>query len=421
MALEKEDNGIPEGNVDTAEVEAGFLLLMTWLYSRPDFNPGMMKEPEVQEFVDKTAEVLNKAIDVSLKEVPMPDISVQRLKESNYVFSGIKTFHELNEAFLSLTDESGNIKPFEQFLNDVQKVNESYNRHYLKAVYNFAQSSARMAAKWQRFWNDEDRERYLLQYRTMGDKRVRDSHRLMHNITLPITSKFWDWYFPPNGWNCRCNVVQVRRGKYAESNKHEAMNLGSQATAGKHQEMFRFNPGKRMTTFPAYNAYTISKCQNCKENGTLKLAAKIPDNELCAACRVVREMRKNETRLLEIKQAKKDLVDWYKKNLPSVKVGKFEARRFEVEREDHVVVINKGFYNEVIAHYKNDPNYAERLKLSEQAHEWMKEATFKRVELSEHHPDAKFDVYEYIHEGVAYELKCKQNRDGYYLYYMKRK
>lgn len=425
--LEKEDNGTQDAdtsadaNPDTAEVEAAFLLLMKWLHRQPSFSPESMKEPEVQEFVKKTAEVLNRALDVSLKEVPLTDISVQRLKESNYVFSGIKTFHELNEAFPSLTDSEGNLKPFEHFLNDVQEVNENYNRHYLSAEYHFAQASAQMAAKWLSFQNDPDRDRYLLQYRTAADERVRKSHRLLHNITLPVTSRFWDWYFPPNGWRCRCNVVQVRRGKYLESNEQEAMNLGSQATAGKHQEMFRFNPGKQMATFPAYNAYTISKCQNCKENGTLKLAAKIPDNELCAACRVVREMRKNEIRILEIKEAQKDLVDWYKKNLPSVKVGKFEAKRFEVEREGHRVIINKSFYNEVIAHYKNDPYYKERLELSRQAHEWIKDAVFKRVEASEHHPDAQFDVYEYEHGGVTFEMKCKQNRDGYYLYYMKRK
>lgn len=316
--LEKEEDGTQEedtnadANPDTAEVEAAFLLLMKWLHRQPSFSPESMREPEVQEFVKKTAEVLNRAVDVSLEEIPLEDISVQRLKESNYVFSGIKTFHELNEAFPSLTNGEGNLKPFEHFLNDVQKVNENYNRHYLSAEYHFARASAQMAAKWQSFQNDPDRDRYLLQYRTAADGRVRKSHRLLHNITLPVTSRFWDWYFPPNGWRCRCNVVQVRRGKYPETGEQEAMNLGSQATAGKHQEMFRFNPGKQMATFPACNAYTISKCQNCKENGTLELAAKIPDNELCAACRVVREMAKRQN---ELKGQREEIRQWAKENL----------------------------------------------------------------------------------------------------------
>ena len=128
-----------------------------------------------------------------------------------------------------------------------------------------------------------------------GDARVRRTHQKLHGITLPITSKFWDKYFPPNGWNCRCTVVQVRKDKYPLSDETQAMNLGSQATAGKHQEMFMYNPGKKMTTFPAYNAYTRKACINCKEGGSVKLA-KVPDNELCQACRILWEIRRQEQR-----------------------------------------------------------------------------------------------------------------------------
>ena len=86
--------------------------------------------------------------------------------------------------------------------------------------------------------------------------------------------------------NCRCTVVQVRKDKYPVSDEQEAMNLGSQATAGKYQEMFMFNPGKRMTTFPAYNGYTLRKCNQCDYRpDKMKLAADIPDNEVCRACR----------------------------------------------------------------------------------------------------------------------------------------
>lgn len=191
-----------ENSVDTSGVEAAFAMLMKWLHRQPEFTPEMLEDEAVQQFVRTHAAVLDDAVDYTLRQRPLDDISVQRLKESNYVFSGFKTFHELNEAFPSLLDADGNRKPFNRFLNDVQTVNETYNRHYLKAEYNFAMSSADMAARWQGWWTDEDRDRYLLQYRTVGDKRVRESHRLMHNITLPITSRFWDSYFPPNGWNC---------------------------------------------------------------------------------------------------------------------------------------------------------------------------------------------------------------------------
>ncbi len=296
--------------MDTSAVEAAFVLLMQWLYRQPEFTPEMLEDADVRQFIRTHTDMLDRAVDYAIGRRPLDEISVRRLKESNYVFSGYKTFHELNEAFPSLLDTDGNRKPFERFLSDVQKVNESYNRWYLRAEYHFAMSAADMAARWKDFERDGDR--YLLQYRTVGDKRVRPMHRLMNGITLPATSRFWDWYFPPNGWNCRCTVVQVRKSKYPESDEREAMNLGSQATAGKHQEMMRFNPGKQMACFPAYNPYTISRCKDCEYRpGRLELA-KVPDNELCAACKVIREMVKARESL---RQQRKAVREWAKENL----------------------------------------------------------------------------------------------------------
>ena len=282
------------------------------VYKNPKQNAiDLLTEDKVKKFIERQKLVFDNAVDVSLREVPLDDISVQRLKESNYVFSGIKIFHELNETFPSLLDEEGNRKPFNQFLNDVQKVYDAYNVQYLRTEYNFAQASALMAARWKKF--EQDGDRYNLQYRTMYDKRVRRTHRMLHNITLPIESPFWDKYFPPNGWNCRCTVVQVRKDKYPVSNEQEAMNLGSQATAGKYQEMFMFNPGKRMTTFPAYNGYTLRKCNRCEVRpDKMKLAADIPDNEVCQACRLLQEMRAGKERLQEQRKAVRQ---WAKENL----------------------------------------------------------------------------------------------------------
>lgn len=285
-----EEENETEDEVEFPTLEAGWMLLMGWLYQQAKISPESLTTEDVQRFIRTHSDVLDGAVDTALKEVPLDDISVQRLKESNYVFSGIKTFHELNEAFPSLLDEEGNRKPFNQFLNDVQKVYDAYNVQYLRAEYNFAQASALMAARWKQF--EQDGDRYYLQYRTVGDKRVRRTHRMLHNITMPIESPFWNKYFPPNGWGCRCTVVQVRKDKYPVSNEQEAMNLGSQATAGKYQEMFMFNPGKRMTTFPAYNGYTLRKCNRCEVRpDKMKLAADIPDNEVCRACRLLQESR----------------------------------------------------------------------------------------------------------------------------------
>ena len=238
---------------------------------------------EAQAFIETHADVLNSAFEQTKMSATMRD----SLERSTYVFSGLKTFHELNEAFPALIDENGNRKPFERFLNDVQKVDKTYNEHYLRAEYNFAHASAMMAAKWEAF--AEDGDRYNLQYRTVGDDHVRPEHAALNGTTLPFSDAFWDSYYPPNGWNCRCTVVQVRKTKYPETPHEEAYKRGAEALANDARGMFRFNPGKQRKAMPDYNPYSIRRCNDCDlAKGTTSLAF-VPENELCAACRLVRQ------------------------------------------------------------------------------------------------------------------------------------
>ncbi len=146
--------------------------MMHTLYSLEgsQFRIEVLAEQKIQKFIDAHAG----ALDSTFKQVEMSDAMRKRLQRSDYIFSGMKTFHELNEAFPSLLDENGNRKTFEAFLNDVRKIDKTYNSNYLRAEYNFVQSSAQMAAKWERFMEDGDR--YNLQYRTAGDGKVRPEH-----------------------------------------------------------------------------------------------------------------------------------------------------------------------------------------------------------------------------------------------------
>uniref|UniRef100_A0AB33JLW3 Phage head morphogenesis domain-containing protein n=1 Tax=Prevotella sp. GTC17262 TaxID=3236797 RepID=A0AB33JLW3_9BACT len=238
---------------------------------------------EVQEFIETHASVL----DSSFKKVEMSEGMRRRLERSNYIFSGLKTFHELGEAFPSLIDENGGRKPFECFLNDVQKIDGTYNRNYLRAEYNFVQSSAEMAAKWEQF--AEDGDRYNLQYRTAGDDKVRPEHVSLNGVTLPMSDPFWESYYPPNGWGCRCTVVQVRKSKYPLTPQDEAMARGEEALQSDTKGIFRFNAGREQKTVPDYNQYTIRRCNDCDLAKGKTTLAFVPDNELCAACRLIRQ------------------------------------------------------------------------------------------------------------------------------------
>jgi SPP1 gp7 family putative phage head morphogenesis protein len=60
---------------------------------------------------------------------------------------------------------------------------------------------------------DPDIESALWGYKyvTAGDDRVRSSHIAMDGVTLPKDDPFWLKNKPPNGWNCRCQIIPIFR------------------------------------------------------------------------------------------------------------------------------------------------------------------------------------------------------------------
>ena len=203
-----------------SKLSSKFNKLMKGLFRQKgaQLDINILASDEAQDFINTHAGVL----DSSFEKVEMTPKMRERLTRSNYIFSGIKAFHELNEAFPSMVDENGNKKPFEKFLNDVRKIDEKYNANYLHSEYNFVAASATMAAKWEQF--AEDGDRYYLQYRTAHDDKVRPEHAALDGVTLPMSDPFWETYYPPNGWNCFIpgtpvltangwkNIVSIKKG-----------------------------------------------------------------------------------------------------------------------------------------------------------------------------------------------------------------
>lgn len=219
----------------------------------------MLNDPPINNLLNATNTVLTSAINKGLIDNMPEQETLRRLKSDVFVFSACKIHIELKEVSTMLTGEDGKIKPWQKFKDQVMSVHKKYNENYLQSEYIFATSSAEMAARWQQF--EKEGDRYNLQYRTAQDDRVRDSHAAMAGITLPVDDPFWNSYFPPNGWRCRCTVVQVSKGKYKESNPEEALKKAEVATTdidskGRNRgEMFRYNPGKQQVIFPPNHPY----------------------------------------------------------------------------------------------------------------------------------------------------------------------
>lgn len=213
----------------------------------------MMEEKPAADMVRETYRIVREAMDKGVADNVIPAAMARKLDNSAFLFSGFKTAQELKEASLLLREKDGTVKGFSRFLTDIRRIDANYNVRYLEAEYNFAVSSAQMAASWAEVSQDGDR--YDLQYRTAGDDHVREEHRALSGVTLPPSNDFWRYYYPPNGWNCRCTAVQALKGKYPTSDDKQAIQAGDRMTDTPKKRIFRFNPGIDGQLFPPKHPY----------------------------------------------------------------------------------------------------------------------------------------------------------------------
>jgi phage putative head morphogenesis protein, SPP1 gp7 family len=272
-----------------------------WLHKQKDFKPEMLSQAKPAALIKQTFNALQTPLKQCLIKREIPEEFTKHLEEDIFIFSGFKTYHEINEASRLLKGDDGVFKSFEKFAQDIAGINSKYNRQYLNAEYNFATSSVLMAVKWKDA--EENADRNDLQYRTANDGLVREEHAALHNTTLPFDDPFWDSYYPPNGWNCRCTAVEVRKGKYPLSDSEAAQAAGEKATThiskdgSNKSAIFRFNPGKTEKVFPPKHPYLPKGCGKCDKS--LRLSYN-PNSEQCRACLNVakclnnKEKNKNE-------------------------------------------------------------------------------------------------------------------------------
>lgn len=119
-----------------------------------------------------------------------------------FKFSTVKAAYESKE----VNDLFRRAKSFSEFERAVKTMYGVKNKNWLITEYNTAYQTAEAASTYYRLMGQLNTFPYW-QYKTIGDDRVRDSHRVLHDIILPANHPLWKKIFPPNGWGCRCYVV----------------------------------------------------------------------------------------------------------------------------------------------------------------------------------------------------------------------
>lgn len=137
-----------------------------------------------------------------------PDVGMlHNLRNNVYQFSAAKNYNQLKDMTLALMD-GDKLRSEPEFVREVERMNLQYNRTWLNTERHTAIASGQMASRWVDFERDAD-IMPMLQYSTVGDGRVRNSHKMLDGVVKEKTHTFWDSFYPPNGYRCRCDVIQV--------------------------------------------------------------------------------------------------------------------------------------------------------------------------------------------------------------------
>lgn len=128
----------------------------------------------------------------------------QWVRYNMYNFSAAKGFTEQEVFKEKMFDENGKLKSFSRFRADVKEINKLFNENYLHTEYNLVIASTQNGIK----WIDLNRNGVqYLEYRTMGDDRVRPEHEALNGKVAAIDDPIWNTIYPPNDYGCRCTVL----------------------------------------------------------------------------------------------------------------------------------------------------------------------------------------------------------------------
>lgn len=171
------------------------------------------------------------------------------INKNFYQFAGAKTYQELTAFNKMLEGADGKVVSFPDFRKNIEGyrvtalgIDEQYNKNWLYSEYSNAVNSGLASKRWDEFQQTADLFPNL-EYRTAGDGQVRPSHAELNGIIKPIGDPWWDTYYPPNDWGCRCRARPTSDGPTRGDTNPEI------------PDIFRNNVGKTGEVFPSDHPY----------------------------------------------------------------------------------------------------------------------------------------------------------------------
>jgi SPP1 gp7 family putative phage head morphogenesis protein len=248
------------------EIDPIFEAIINGIYNGK-IKPGSVDKKLYTWTADKLFKGVTQGFGGDFDKYEGPDKEMLSSLQNNvHVFSLFKTYQELRQANDLLTDKDGNLRSFSEFKQDVLAVKETYNVTWLNTEYDLAVASSQMASMWVDIQKTAD-VFPMLKYHTVGDSHVRYEHAALNGIVKPIKDEFWNTYYPPNGWHCRCDVLKV------DDQETQTDKMALPAIP----PMFAVNTAKEGVVFPENHPYFSVRKEDkaqAKDNWSIEVPGK---------------------------------------------------------------------------------------------------------------------------------------------------
>jgi len=132
--------------------------------------------------------------------------------------------------------------------------------HRLDNIFRTNVQTAYMAGRYQQMKQVAKRRPYW-QYDAVNDSRTRPSHAAMDGKVYPHDHPFWDTWYPPNGYGCRCSVTSLSQAELEE----EGLKVEERMSGGAPDEGWDTNVA----------ADPMKSLEKAKERSTGRLAKRI--------------------------------------------------------------------------------------------------------------------------------------------------
>lgn len=132
------------------------------------------------------------------------------MRDNVHHFAAAKIYQMVRQAEVYKKNSKGMVD-LKKFTDKSESVIVDFLGSYFFAEKDHAEEVGSAGAKWNKIIKRKSTP--YLEYVTKRDNRVRPAHVYLDGIIRRADDAFWNTFFPPNGWLCRCKTKTTSKGE----------------------------------------------------------------------------------------------------------------------------------------------------------------------------------------------------------------